>query len=298
MIQEHAIRSAVFEHLARLNQASPSGISTSAEINSFEFLGRPIRLIVQSGIRKLQGYSAALTIRTTFTPPTKLPPYMDSTDGDGIIQYKYRGIDPNHSDNRALRQAMDDGLPLAYFVGIGRGLYLSLFPVFIVGENVSRHEFAVGLDESMCHADTESLDALQREYIARLTNHRLHQPVFRARVLYAYNMTCAICRLRHPELLDAAHIIPDGHVRGEPVVPNGLSLCKIHHAAFDHNFVGISPEGIVEVQSRLLNESDGPMLRHGIQEIAGTRILLPKERSARPDRDRLAERYEEFRRAC
>jgi hypothetical protein len=35
------------------------------------------------------------------------------------------------------------------------------------------------------------------------------------------------------ELLDAAHILPDGHPKGEPVVPNGLALCKLHHAAFD-----------------------------------------------------------------
>ena len=51
---------------------------------------------------------------------------------------------------------------------------------------------------------------------------RLHQATFRERVLHAYRTSCAICRLRHRELLDAAHILPDGHPRGEPVVPNGL----------------------------------------------------------------------------
>src|SRR3989304_615457 len=46
----------------------------------------------------------------------------------------------------------------------------------------------------------------------------MHQQEFR--------QECAICRLRHEELLDAAHILPDGHPRGEPVVPNGLALCN------------------------------------------------------------------------
>ncbi len=38
----------------------------------------------------------------------------------------------------------------------------------------------------------------------------MHQQEFRQRVLRAYRERCAICRLRHEELLDAAHILPDG----------------------------------------------------------------------------------------
>jgi len=40
----------------------------------------------------------------------------------------------------------------------------------------------------------------------------------------AYRQSCAICRLRHKELLDSAHILPDLHPLSEPVVSNGLSL--------------------------------------------------------------------------
>ena len=295
---ERDLRLAVFSHLEKLIKSSSSGVLTSVEINSFEFRGVVIRLIVQSGIRKPQSCRAALTIRTTFTPPSKLPPYIDGTDTDGMIHYKYRGTDPNHSDNRALRVAMEEGHPLAYFIGIDRGLYLPLFPVYLRGENPSQHEFVVSFRESLFEGDATSVKDLQRGYIDRLTKTRVHQPVFRARVLHAYETSCAICRLRHPELLDAAHIIPDGQLRGEPVVPNGLSLCKIHHAAFDHNFVGIRPDGVIEVQERLMREVDGPMLQYGIQKIAGTKILLPKERAAKPDPERLAERYEEFKKVC
>jgi putative restriction endonuclease len=98
-------------------------------------------------------------------------------------------------------------------------------------------------------------------------------------------------------LLDAAHILPDGHPRGEPVVPNGLALCKIHHAAYDHNVIGVRPDLVIEVQQKVLNEIDGPMLRHGLQEMAGVRLAVPKNHAARPDRDRLAERYEMFKEA-
>src|SRR3954462_10983130 len=106
-----------------------------------------------------------------------------------------------------------------------------------------------------------------------------------------------MCRLRHPELLDAAHILPDTHPNGLPVVPNGLSLCKIHHAAYDKNILGVRRDLVIEVQPKVLAEIDGPMLRHGLQELAGGRIVVPRSSREQPDPDRLEERYEDFRKA-
>ena len=104
-----------------------------------------------------------------------------------------------------------------------------------------------------------------------------------------------MCRLHHGALLDAAHIVPDGEPRGEPVVPNGLALCKIHHAAYDINLIGVRPDLVVDVAPRIRDEVDGPMLLHGLQEMAGTQLLVPHQRAAQPDSDRLAYRYERFR---
>jgi putative restriction endonuclease len=73
-----------------------------------------------------------------------------------------------------------------------------------------------------------------------------------------------------------------------------LSLCKIHHAAYDRNIIGIRPDLVVEVKPNILIEIDGPMLRHGIQEMEGRRIEIPASRHDQPDPDRLAERYTEF----
>jgi putative restriction endonuclease len=53
-------------------------------------------------------------------------------------------------------------------------------------------------------------------------------------------------------LLDAAHIISDGdETLGQPVVPNGITLSKIHHAAFDAHLIGIDPGYKVHVAERL-----------------------------------------------
>jgi putative restriction endonuclease len=113
-------------------------------------------------------------------------------------------------------------------------------------------------------------------------------------VLAAYNSRCCLCRLNHSELLDAAHIIPDTEPEGNPIVPNGLTLCKIHHKAFDVNIIGISPNYNIHIREDILHEIDGPMLKHGIQELNNRKIILPNSKKDYPDRDRLGWRYEKF----
>ncbi|MGI8692116.1 MAG: HNH endonuclease [Geodermatophilaceae bacterium] len=296
---EERVRAAMFAHLDGLADGHPDGLR-SADINRFEVDGMQVRLVVQPGIRKPHFLDAALTIRTAFTHPGQLPPYEDTLGDDGFVRYKYRGLDPQHPDNRALRQAMLRQLPLAYFVGIAAGVYHAQFPVFIIGEDMATHEFVVAVDEAQRLIGPESPGeptALRRAYVQRLTRERLHQPVFRARVLQAYRTQCSICQLRHADLLDAAHILPDGHPRGHPVVPNGLAMCKIHHAAYDRNILGVRPDLRVHVRADILNEIDGPMLRHGLQEMDGRTLSVPSARASRPDPESLDERYELFRQA-
>lgn len=244
---EGRIRAAMFEHLAGLSEDSPTGLR-SADINCFEFDGRQVALVVQPGLRKPRFLDAALTIRTTYTAAGQLPPYEDALGPDGFIRYKYRGQDPQHPDNRALREAMVRGLPLAYFVGIGPGVYHVQYPVYLIAEDEVTLEFVVAVDETQrLLAPDDIANPIRRAYIERLTRQQLHQPVFRARVLRAYGLRCAICQLRHVDLLDAAHILPDGHPKGQPVVPNGLSMGKIHHAAYDRNILGIRPDLRIDV---------------------------------------------------
>jgi len=237
----------MFDHLDRLLATSPDGALLSSAINTFTFDGRALKLTVQTGIWKPAGLDAALTIRTTFTPPDQPPPYADDVGDDGLVRYKYRGTDPNHADNRGLRRAMVDRLPLAYFIGVAKGAYVPRYPVWLIDEDPVNHEFAIAVDEGQRFVDLTSLAVPQRAYVERLTRARLHQPVFRAEVLRAYGDRCAICRLHHGALLDAAHIVPDGEPRGDPVVPNGLALCKIHHAAYDVNLLGVRPDLVVDV---------------------------------------------------
>ena len=271
---------------------------TQTFLASFEYDGHSLPLMDrQRGIRKPAGMEAALSIRTVFTEPGGTPPYADAAGPDGLIRYKYRGNDPLHPENKALRRAYLDGLPLIWFVGIAPAQYKPVYPVWIVGDEPEQLQFAIALDQGQrLIKPGEDIGADTKRYMERLNQVRLHQPMFRARVLAAYDSHCALCRLGHVELLDAAHIIPDGRPHGDPVVPNGLAMCKIHHAAYDRNILGVRPDLVVDVRQDILDEIDGPMLRHGLQEMKGLRITVPSSRRSRPDRMRLEERYEEFRR--
>ena len=83
--------------------------------------------------------------------------------------------------------------------------------------------------------------------------------------------------------------------RGEPVVPNGLALCKLHHAAFDCYFLGVRPDFTVEIRPDVLAEPDGPMLRYGLQGFHDARLVLPRGTTLRPNPDFVEERYAIFR---
>jgi putative restriction endonuclease len=111
--------------------------------------------------------------------------------------------------------------------------------------------------------------------------------------MIAYREHCAFCHLRHRELLDAAHILEDNN-GGEPVVINGISLCKIHHAAFDKNILGINENYRIEVRKDVLEEVDGPMLRFGLQDLHHKKMILPGSKRDYPDLDVVRGRYEKF----
>ena len=111
---------------------------------------------------------------------------------------------------------------------------------------------------------------------------RLRQPLFRQRVLVAYENQCALCRLRHARLLDAVHVLPDAQ-GGEPVATNGIAMCKIHHATYDADIFGITPKYKVSVRPGVMAEIVGPTLRHTLQEIKGSTMELLTRRVARPN---------------
>ena len=145
--------------------------------------------------------------------------------------------------------------------------------------------------------DEGSYRSFTDEKTRDLVESRMHQARFREAVTRAYHSSCAICRLRRSELVKAAHIVGDAD-GGEPVVPNGMALCKLHHAAFDRNILGVRPDLRVAIRQDILDEVDGPMLLHGLQDFHGLPLgVIPRRHDERPSADFLEQRWERFRSA-
>lgn len=302
---EDDFRLAAFHWLLEQYSLHGGVIPRSVLAAGLEFKGTRITLVGPSGIWKPKVF-ASVPLSITSTPEG---PYDDTFTADGYLSYRYRGTNPAHRDNEALREAMRTKTPLIYFHGIMVGRYIPVWPVFVVEDHPENLSCFVTVDPaytfngvSINNIGELARDSIDtgigiRRYIAAVTRQRLHQTEFRERVIAAYAERCALCKLHHRELLDASHIIPDTEPRGDPVVPNGISLCKIHHAAYDKNMIGISPDYMIHVRHDILDEIDGPMLEHAMKGLHENRIVLPHHRSDRPDRDRLAWRFSRFKKS-
>ncbi|MBP7622118.1 MAG: HNH endonuclease [Gemmatimonadales bacterium] len=298
------VRAAAFSFLeTEVRRAGSDVLPRTLLAQGFILDDRRVPLVGPSGIFKPAVLpEMPLSITTVPVEDGQAPPYRDVIGRDGLLRYCYRGTDPYHRDNIGLRLARQRQVPLLYCHGVVTGLYAVVWPVFIVDDSPRELMFTVSVDDrqlaSVGAVDIEDpATEGRRRYITRQVQQRLHQESFRQRVLAAYRAHCAVCRLRHAELLEAAHILPDGHPHGEPIVPNGVALCKLHHAAFDSNILGITPDYGIEIRLDILEERDGPMLTHGLQGFHHRRIQTPVREGLRPRREFLEERYDLFRRA-
>ncbi|HEX6460133.1 MAG TPA: HNH endonuclease [Thermoleophilaceae bacterium] len=298
---DHDLRVTAHQRARELGQRYDGLVPVSVLREGFWFRGDRISFgSFQKGIhrpRQMLG-PAALTLTTAARVPGKRAAYDDELDADGrSILYHYRTGPIDQPDNRALRAAYDAQVPLIYFRGLAPGQYVVVQPVFVTADDPGAR--AVLLEVGLPVADLQGEGIVSspnvRAYALREVRQRLHQQRFRLEVLTAYRHRCAICALREPELVQAAHIVDDSDQEGGiAAVVNGLALCAIHHLAYDRNLMGIDPEGVVHIARRLREETDGPMLREGLQGFHGAAILRPGRPSDQPDPERLALRFERF----
>ncbi len=298
------VRQAAFQFLDELRAAHGDVLPWSALQRGFAVDAERVPLLSMQGIFKPRVLGdVPLSIRTTPPKQGVARPYDDEVREDGLIRYRYQGRDPSYRDNVWLRNAYKRQVPLIYLHGVEEGKYIAAYPVRIVADHPSALSVTVAVEETeiselgriACLGD-EVAEPVRR-YTTRVAVSRLHQTAFRHRVLAAYRERCAVCRLGHVRLLDAAHIIPDSCDGGDPVVPNGLTLCKLHHAAYDAKVMGIRPDLIIEIRADVLREVDGPMLKHGLQEVNGLKLKTPRSVAKRPDPERLKVRFDEYLRA-
>lgn len=271
------------------------GVVTRADLEAFVFEGEQVKLIdTGRGIRNPRQLPA--TISLLMDP---LSHYDDEFGPDGLLRYSIRTGEWGQGDNRKLHEAYLREVPVILLQKLRDAVFVPVFPAYIRGaepDGGQNGRYILQVTEGLdAVVPTEVSSELERRYVQRLTRQRVHQPLFRAMVIDAYRRKCAVCALSHAELLDAAHITPDSAEEGVPVTSNGLALCKIHHAAYDKFIIGIRPDLTIAVATKVLEETDGPMLRYGLQSFHGQKLRsLPSRKRDQPDPQRLELRWAEF----
>jgi putative restriction endonuclease len=294
-VRDDDVRSACFAALDVLQAQHGPELPYSVLAAGFNFRGRKVAFFNRAfGIYRaaVQRGPAALSISSAFAQKR----YQDIGTPDGVL-YRYQDGPIDNHFNTWLRQAHVLEVPLVYFIGTRPNAYRPEYPAYVERDYPADRSVEVSFGEMRGPFDEREAihidDPIERRYVVRRVKQRIHQAQFRGAVLPAYRDRCAICTLKEIRLLDAAHIVADVEDLGQPLISNGLSLCSIHHRAFDQDLVGISPDRDVRVSQRLLEDDDGPMLDL-LKGFHGQPLVLPTRRTWQPDRDRLAARFERF----
>jgi len=120
MDPDFRVRLAAIDHLQALQVRYDDMIPRAEILRNLLVDGQPYALFnPQAGIhrpRRFRG-SAALTIVTAAPSPSRPPPYDDAFDeASGTIVYSYRDGSIESADNRALRAACVEQVPLIYLM--------------------------------------------------------------------------------------------------------------------------------------------------------------------------------------
>ena len=125
----------------------------------------------------------------------------------------------------------------------------------------------------------------ERQYAVISTKKALRDISFRRRVLNAYGHQCAMCGIQL-KLLDAAHILDASHPDSTDETSNGVSLCTLHHRAFDRALVTFDEDFRTHFNESMIAEfrrtsHDGGLT--GFREKMRPLLLLPPDARDHPD---------------
>ncbi|MFH1196277.1 MAG: HNH endonuclease [bacterium] len=125
---------------------------------------------------------------------------------------------------------------------------------------------------------------------------------FRQAVIESYDYKCAICglKLASPDNLywevEAAHIVPH-RAKGKDDIWNGISLCRLHHWAFDVGWVSLNENYVVLISPKFnsLSWEFGSIDSYRFLESLkdnDKRILLPANSEIYPHQNSIKWHYE------
>jgi len=209
MPEDRTLRLAAFREVRRLTEVS--GDLNPRDLRAgFRFEGTRIPLInPQRGIFKPQQMRYLLSIRTVYPRPGARVWYDDQRqvhrqiyEGDEAVDYAFMGQDADAAENRWLREATENHIPIIYFLGVAPGLYQAIVPAYVIGWDARSLKARVAFGTPATDALVYPATAGERRYALREVKQRLHQASFREAVIAAYARRCAVSGLPEQRLLD------------------------------------------------------------------------------------------------
>jgi putative restriction endonuclease len=125
----------------------------------------------------------------------------------------------------------------------------------------------------------------KRQVVAASIRRALRDISFRNRVLTSYNFRCSVCGMQL-DLVQAAHIIPVCAPNSTDETSNGLSLCALHHLAYDKALISIGEDYKILISSSSLQKLKDAKIDDGIGDFKlqlRKIILLPPAKGDRPN---------------
>ena|SRR5438045_3192736 len=127
--------------------------------------------------------------------PIRLEHYQDYA-GNDVADYHFMATDTAAADNRWLREAMQEQIPIIYFLRTSPGRYQPIIPTFIVGWHPERLRVQLAFG-AIVGASAQSWPARgsRAPLGLREVQGAVTPSIFRDAVLTAYRGRCAISRL-------------------------------------------------------------------------------------------------------
>lgn len=109
-------------------------------------------------------------------------------------------------------------------------------------------------------------------------------PLFRKIICEAYDYRCAMCGIQL-DLIEAAHIVPHAHDKGTDEIGNGISLCVLHHKAYDRSLIYFNERFEISINQEKVRYLEKMQRDSGLgkfQELAFAEVVTPRNRAATP----------------
>lgn len=108
---------------------------------------------------------------------------------------------------------------------------------------------------------------------------------FAIKVNDAYDNRCAMCGIQLG-LTEAAHIVPFAHEKSSEDIDNGISLCTLHHRAYDRALIYFDKDfdiHINEIKMKYYEKSGFDSGARKFETLAFDKLIVPKNHALKPN---------------